>query len=117
MSGRKIYNNPFRRGTYIYKTYWRSTDIIYNVQQIITTITNNTIMGCAAGKKKVYVFEVQESKEGHGQDTYDMCKQCLKFDDDMINKFYKLFKKIDIKETETIQIDEFYKYLKTDIRI
>ena len=71
-------------------------------------------MGCVGGKNKVYVFEIQESKEGHGQDTYDMCTQCLKMDEAAINRFYKLFKKIDIKDTETIQIDEFYTYIKTE---
>ena len=71
-------------------------------------------MGLCASKKKVYAFEVNPSKVGHEQGTYDLCHIFLELDDQGVDKFYQLFKKIDKNDSDTFTIDDFYKYVKVD---
>ena len=71
-------------------------------------------MGLCASKQKVYAFEVNPSKVGHEQDTYDLCHSFLELDDQGVDKFYQLFKKIDKDNTDTFTIEQFYKYIKVD---
>ena len=52
-------------------------------------------MGVCLSKQKVYAFEVNPSKVGHEQDTYDLCHTFLDLNDQGVDKFYQLFKKID----------------------
>ena len=70
-------------------------------------------MGCGKSKE-LPSFEVDESKVGHGQSTYDLCHEFLKLDNEGVNQFYRLFKQIDKNDSNSFKPEDFYKYLKQD---